>query len=420
MGTFFDLHRHDMFSLFDGFGKPSELAKIAKDLGYRALGISNHGSISGLVKHWQACIENDIKPILGCEIYFQPKFNKENPQRKSYHLNLFCKNIEGYKNLCHLMSIANMEQFYYKPITDFKMLQKYSEGLICTTACIASATSQAIVNDNVEMAEKILNKFKSIFGDDLYIEIQPYKIDKKGTQQKTDYVLMGLAKKHKVKCILTSDSHFGRKEDFDTYIKMHEIGKTTLDVRNTYSERYMPSEYEICERFAKIYKNKFKDPMGMAEKFVDNMKYIYDSVEMDILGQLELNMPEIEELKQTNKTSYQILKNLCAKGLKQKGKWNKEYKQRILYELDVIDYHGFCDYFLMVQDYVNWARNQNIAVGFGRGSACNCLVAYATDITDVDSIKYKLDFSRFMRKEKKKMPKQYWATLVNHANGCAL
>lgn len=400
MGNFFDLHRHDEHSFFDGFGKPQELAQIAKDLGYKALGISNHGNISGLIQHWLACEDVGIKPVLGCEVYFQPVFNKENPKRKSYHLNLFVKNLEGYKNLCHIMTEANTKQFYYKPIVDFKLLEKYSDGLICTTACIASATSQSILNNNTKMAIKLLKKFKSIYGSDLYVEIQPYKIDDKHTQEKTDYVLMGLAKELKIKCILTSDSHFGKKEDFDTYCKMHEIGKTTLDVKRTYGERYMPSEYEIAERFAKMYKNKFKNSMGMAEKLIDNMKEIYDKVEDNILEGCELNLPQIS----TGGDSYKILKQNIIKGLKKKGKYNKEYINRCKYELDVIHYHGFDDYFLMVQEYVNWAREQGIEVGAGRGSACNCLVAYALNITDVDSIKYNLDFSRFMRKDKKKMP----------------
>lgn len=399
MGIFFDLHRHDEHSLFDGFGKPSELVRIAVEKGYKALGISNHGTISGLVQHYNACKDAGIKPVMGCEVYFQPKYNKEAPQRKTYHLNLFVKNLQGYKNLCHIMSYANKEQFYYKPIVDFKLLQKYSEGFICTTACIASATSQAIINGNTDMAIKLLKKFKTIYGDDLYVEIQPYKIDNKGTQQKTDWVLMGLAHKLKIKCILTSDSHFGRKEDFDTYCKMHEIGKTTLNVKETYGERYMPTEYEIAERFAKTYKNKLKNSMGMAEKFIDNMEEIYNKVEDGILDELPLILPKLN-----NVDSKKKLKSEVAKGLKQKGRWNKQYKQRCLEELDVIFYHGFEDYFLIVQNYVNFARNQGIAIGKGRGSVCNCLVAYAIGITDVDSIRFNLDFSRFMRKDKKTLP----------------
>lgn len=398
MGNFWDIHRHDEYSLFDGFGKPEQLARHAKELGYRALGVSNHGSISGLIKHYKACNEVGIKPVMGCEIYFQPKFNKENPQRKSYHLNLFVKNLQGYKNLCHIMTEANTKQFYYKPIVDFKLLEKYSDGLICTTACIASATSQAILNGHRSTAERLLDKFKEIFKEDLYVEIQPYKIDAQGTQQRTDYELMGMAKRKKIKCILTSDSHFGSKEDFDTYCKMHEIGKTTLDVKRTYSERYMPTEYEITERFAKIYKKKFKRPMELAERFADNMKEIYNKVEDNILDGLELELPKISE------DGAKQLETLTKQGLKNRNKWNKEYWKRCKEELEVINYHGFADYFLIVRDYITWAKENGIETGKGRGSVCNCLVAYAVGITEVDSIKYNLDFSRFMRKEKKTLP----------------
>ena len=402
MGKFFDLHRHDETSFFDGFGKPIELAKCAKELGYTALGISNHGNITGLVQHWLACKEVGIKPVLGCEVYFQPKFNKQNPERKSYHLCLFVKNIQGYRNLCHILSEANAKQFYYKPIVDFGLLQKYSDGLICTTACIASATSQAIQNGNIKTAGRLLDKFKDIFGKDFYVEVQPYKIDKQATQQKVDYQLMQLARERKIKCILTSDSHYGSKEDFDTYCKMHEIGKTTLDVKNTYGERYMPSEYEIVERFAKMYKDKFKNSMQVAEMFVDNLGKLQESIEDDILEHSELILPKIETNGESSKT---VLRRMVQNGLKQKGKHkNKEYVERCKMELETIHFHGFDDYFLMVQDYVNWARQQGIAVGDGRGSACNCQVAWAIGITNVDSLKYKLDFSRFMRKDKKKLP----------------
>lgn len=398
MGNFFDLHRHTEYSLFDGFGKSINLAKHAKELGYKALGISDHGTISGLIKHYQACNEVGIKPVMGCEIYFQPKFNKENQQRKSYHLNLFVKNLQGYKNLCHIMTEANTKQFYYKPIVDFKLLEKYSDGLICTTACIASATSQAILNGHRSTAERLLDKFKEIFKDDLYVEIQPYKIDAQGTQQRTDYELMGMAKRKKIKCILTSDSHFGSKEDFDTYCKMHEIGKTTLDVKRTYGERYMPEEYEITERFANIYKKKFKRPMEMAERFADNMKEIYNKVEDNILDGLELELPKISD------DGAKQLETLTKQGLKKRNKWCKEYWKRCKEELEVINYHGFADYFLIVRDYITWAKENGIETGKGRGSVCNCLVAYAVGITEVDSIKYNLDFSRFMRKEKKALP----------------
>lgn len=403
MGQFFDLHRHDEFSFFDGFGKAYELAGYAKELGYDALGISNHGNISGLVKHWKACKEVGIKPILGCEAYFQPVYNKEIPKREKFHLCLFVKNYEGYKNLCRMLTEANKEQFYFTPTVDFKMLEKYSDGLICTTACIQGYLSQAMCSKAFKMAEKALERLIDIFDDDLYIEIQPYSIDDIGTQEQTNDDLIGLAKQFDVKCILTSDSHYGNREDFDTYCKMHEIAGHDLEwVKNTYSERYMPSETDIVERFVEMHEQDFPDCVyKVADEMLENMQMLKDSVDSEIFEKCELKLPKIKG----NQNSYDRLVELTKQGLKDRGKFTKSYVARAKKELDVIHYHGFEDYFLMVWEYVNWARKNGIEVGDGRGSACNCLIAYAIGITDVDSIYYKLDFSRFMRKEKKKMPR---------------
>lgn len=399
MGNFFDLHRHDEFSEFDGFGKPSELARIAKDLGYKALGISNHGNTSGLVEHYYSCKDVGIKPVMGVEAYFQPKFSKE---KNRYHLCLFAKNIEGYKNINKMLSEANINKFYYKPVVDFELLEEYSEGVICSTACIISPFAQSILNKRYDIAERLLKKFKQIFGNDLYVEIQPYKVDEEESQEVVNCEMIGLAKENKIKCILTSDSHFGKKEDFPTYIKMHEIGKTTLDVKNTYGERYMPTEDEIIERFVEMHDVDFEYAQKIAESMVKNMKEIYDKVDDEILEKLELHLPKISD--DPDHDPHKELIAMVKNGLKRMGKYNKEYLDRCKKEIEVIHYHGFEDYFLMVQDYVNWARENGIEVGPGRGSACNCLVACAIGITTVDSIKFGLDFSRFMRKDKKKLP----------------
>lgn len=398
---YFDLHRHDEYSTFDGFGKPVELAKRAKELGYKALGTSNHGNTSGLVQHWLACKEANIKPILGTEIYFQPVFNKKEPKRKKYHLCLFAKNLEGYRNLNRIVSEANINNFYYTGTVDFSILEKYHEGIICTSACIAGVVSQAIQAKNIDMAKKLLNKFVTIFGDDFYIEIQPFKIDDIGTQQKNDRVLMELSDELDIPCILTSDSHFCKKEDFDTYCKLHEIGKTKLDVKKTYSERYMPSGKEMRQRFLNIYSKLYgkEEATERANFYMRTLDKLQEKVEPDYMSQIKLELPKYD-----CSNSKVQLRKMTQEGLKKRGKYKKEYIERCIKELDVINYHGFNDYFLMVQDYVNYARQHNVIVGDGRGSACNCLVAYAIGITDVDSLEYKLDFSRFMRKEKKKLP----------------
>lgn len=393
---YFDLHRHDEKSSFDGFGKPKELAKRAKALGYTSLGLSNHGDMSGLVEHYFECKAVDIKPILGDEVYFQPKFKKV---RKSFHLCLFIKNIKGYKNLNRIVSYANRKQFYYKPIVDFKLLEKYSEGLICTSACVGGLLSQMIINDKFDAALRYAKKFVDIFGDDFYIEIQPYELTEEGLQEKANVGLLKIARKLNIKCILTSDSHFEKPEDFDTYLKMHEIGGH-LDFGATYTERYMPTEEEIKKRFIRMHKTDLEEVGRHARRMIKNLEEIDEKVDEEILELLELKLPVFEEGIDSKKLLHKNIKE----GLKKKGRYTKEHLKRCKEEYDVICYHGFEDYFLIVQDYVKWAKEQGIGVGPGRGSVCNSQVAYALDITTVDSLFFGLDFRRFLRKDKKKFP----------------
>lgn len=186
-----DLHRHDMFSRFDGFGKPIELAKLAKELGHTALSTSNHGNTNGLVQTYKACKEVGIKAILGVEGYFLPVYKE---QERGYHLCLFAKNLEGYRNL-NAIQTEGEKQKYYNPIWTFELLEKYHRGLICTTACVASYSSQCIAQGKLDKAEKYLKKLKKIFGDDLYIEIQPYKVSEEGLQEKINVAMIEFGKK---------------------------------------------------------------------------------------------------------------------------------------------------------------------------------------------------------------------------------
>lgn len=408
-----DLHRHDECSTFDGFGKPEELAALAKKLGHTSLGTSNHGNTNGLVRHYFACKEEGIKPILGCEGYFLPKYKT---QTRGYHLCLFAKNSQGYTNL-NTLQYEGEKQKHYNPIWDFDLLKQYHEGLICTSACVAGYLAQCIKNDKKKQAIKYLEKMVEIFGDDFYIEIQPYAISEEGLQEKVNVESIKLAKKFGIKCILTSDSHYGSKDDFDTYLKMHEIAKhNSMDISATYGERYMPTKKEIMMRFYKMHKGNFGNSVAksMAKEMVDNLQEIEYKVDENILDELELKLPQFDE----TKDSTELLREKIKTGLKKRGKWNKKYAERIKEEMKVIEYHGFQDYFLMVADYTNWAKEHGIMVGPGRGSGCNCLVNYALNITDVDPILFDLDFSRFLRIDKKKMPKPYWACSVNCANRC--
>lgn len=398
----FDLHRHDEYSTFDGFGKANELAKLAKELGHNALCTTNHGNTNGLIQTYQACKEVGIKPILGVEGYFLPKYVQ---QTRGFHLCLIAKNLKGYGNL-NRIQFDGEKQKYYNPIWDFKILKKYSEGLICTSACVASYLSQCIVKNKKENAIRFIKEMKSIFGDDFYIEIQPYKVSEKNLQEKINVMAMRLANKLNVKCILTSDSHRGRKEDFKTYMKMHEIaGHNFDDIEQTYCERYMPTQQELIDRFHEMHDDdfgNFNEAVTACCNMIKNLDEIEQKCENSYIDDLELKLPKIYN--EEGKTSFQVLLENTKRGLKERGKYNKEYISRCKEELEVIKFHGFEDYFLIVADYVNWAKEQGIAVGPGRGSVCNCLVAYALKITEVDSLNFNLDFRRFLRKDKKKFP----------------
>lgn len=395
----FDLHRHDEFSTFDGFGKASELAKLAKELGHTALSTTNHGNTNGLVRTYRACKDVGIKPILGVEGYFLPKYKE---QTRGYHLILLAKNLEGYANI-NRIQYEGEKQKYYNPIWTFELLEKYHEGVICTTACVASYFAQCIVKDKDNQAEKFLRKMKSIFGDDLYVEVQPYSISEKGLQEKVNVHSIKLASKVGVKCVLTSDSHRGRKEDLDTYMKMHQIaGHNSMDIEATYADRYMPTAKELRMRFVKMHRDDFASIKSMSRAMMRNLEEIEEKCEPDYLDKLPLKLPKLHI--GGDLSSYDILVRKVKEGLKKRGKYNKQYIKRCKEELDVIKYHGFEDYFLIVADYTVWAKDRGICVGPGRGSVCNCLVAYALAITEVDSIHFGLDFRRFMRYDKTAYP----------------
>ena len=401
MGKEFDLHRHDEYSTFDGYGKPEELAKIAKELGYNSLCTTNHGNTNGLVQTYKACKDNGLKAILGVEGYFLPKYV---PQTRGFHLILIAKNLVGYGNMNRIQYEGDMQK-YYNPIWDFSILEEHSEGLICTSACVAGYLGQCIKSDNLDKAKKYLKRLQSIFGDDFYIEIQPYNVDEEkegiNLQRYINIKSIELAEELCIKCILTSDSHRGRKEDWESYLKMHEVAGHNLDhIEDTYKERYMPVPGDLKKRFYKMHKADFGEvrTKKLAMQMVKNLEEIEDKCELNYLDQLEEKLPVLYD------NSYKVLVEHVKQGLKDRGKYNKKYIDRAKEELDVIKFHHFEDYFLMVEDYVNWAKDHGIAVGPGRGSACNSIICYALKITEVDSIYFNLEFRRFLMKERHKMP----------------
>ena len=391
------IHLHSEFSTFDGFNKAREWAETAKNLGYTAIGITDHGNTNVSVQHYLACKDFGIKPIIGVEGYFLPKYKE---QERGFHLILLAKNHKGYRNINEIQ-YEGEKQKYYNPIWTFELLEKYHEGVICSTACVAGYLAQMIKENKIDTAKKYLLKLKKIFKDDVYIEIQPYTISEKGLQEKINKKAIELAKELNMKCILTSDAHRCRKEDFETYLKMHEIAGHNLDeISKTYKERYLPSISEIKSRFEKMHKKDFsnRELCKLSNWMIDNLQEIEDKVEEDIFCNLAQTLPRL------SKDPIASIKKKIKTFLQSKNKWNEKYIARVNQELKVIETLGFGDYFLMVADYVNWAKENGIAVGPGRGSACNCEVAYCLGITEVDSLLFNLDFRRFLREDKKKMP----------------
>lgn len=395
---YFEMHKHSMFSMFDGFDKIKNIVAYAKELGHSAIGLSDHGNACGIIQLYLECKAQDIKPVMGVEAYFMPKF-KEGANK--YHLGLYATNAEGYANLCRIISEANENNFYRTMTVDFPLLEKYNEGIICTSACIGGYIPKALEKDNIKLAYKAADKFTEIFGDNFYIEIQPIKIDDKGTQERVNEGLMDLADELGIKCILTTDSHFTKKEDFDSYMVMHKLGKigsnkgegfTLEHVEQTYKERYMHSEEEIKGKFKRMHPNRKVKPL------LDAMSEIYDKIEMDL--DFSGSIPTCDDYEDNEKE----LKRVCKERLKETGRWNKQYIDRCKYEVDVIKSHNLCDYFLIVREYVKWAKDEGIYVGPGRGSCGGSLVTELLEITEIDPIVVGTDFDRFLRKDKKKMP----------------
>ena len=388
MKRFFETHRHSEYSLFDGMGKIKASVARAKELGYTAFGISDHGTISGIIEHYNVCKENGINPICGVEGYFQPSFSQTKPR---YHLCLYAKNLQGYKNLCKLLSLANRDNFYYVANITWDLLKEYHEGLICTSACVAGAVSQLIIRGHVDKAENTINKFKDIFGDDYYIEVMPYKIDDQGTQERVDRELIKLAKKTKTKIIITTDSHFVNKEDFDTHKKMFEMqGK---DMGDTYKQRYMPSEEQMIRKCIHMgYKQ------AEINEWLDNLQEISSKCKLEI--KFESTIPRLS----WDKDSKEVLKELTIEGAKKKKKFTDDYKQQIKHELKVINTLGFEDYFLLVHDFIQEMKRKKIIVMPGRGSVCGSVVAYTLGITNVDPLFMGTNFDRFLRVDKVKTP----------------
>ena len=391
--AFAHLHVHSEYSLLDGACRIKNLAKAAKEMGQTALAITDHGVMYGAVDFYRACKKEGVKPVIGCEVYVAPRSRFDN-DREYYHMVLLCENNTGYQNLIKLVSLGFTEGFYSKPRIDDSLLEKYHEGLICLSACLAGELPQMLLRGDYNGAKKKALYYQNLFGKDNYfIELQNHGIDE---QQRTNPDLIRIADEIGAKLVCTNDSHYIRKEDANTHgiLLCIQTGKTINDedkMEFRTDEFYLKSEDEMRALFP-----------SRPDAF-DNTQQIADrcNIEFDFAHR---KLPHYDFPDGVD--HYQYFRDECYKGLyKHYGQSpDKELIDRLEYELYTIHDMGFVDYYLIVNDFVQYAKSRGIPVGPGRGSGAGSLCAYCIGITDVDPIKYDLLFERFLNPERVSMP----------------
>lgn len=394
--SFVHLHTHTAYSLLDGEGTIKNLVDKAKELGQNSLAITDHGNMFGVIDFYEYAKEQGIKPILGCEVYVaaRTRYDKVHEyDAQSYHLILLAENDEGYHNLMKIVSIGYTEGFYYRPRIDMEILSKYNKGIIALSACMAGIPARHILSDNYEEAKRRAEEFIDIFGRDRYfIELQDHGIME---QQKINRGLIALSKELDLKMVATNDIHYVRKEDakYQDVLMCLQMGKTLQDddrMKMSTDQLYLKSEEEMKELFPHL------------PEAIENTQMIADRCNVDIeFGKLHLPKFDVPE----GYTSSQYLRKLAEDGLSERyPDCDESIKERLEYELSTIEQMGYVDYFLIVWDFIRYARENGIMVGPGRGSAAGSVVSYCLHITNVDPIKYGLIFERFLNPERVSMP----------------
>lgn len=409
MKDFVHLHLHTEFSLLDGLARISKLVDITKERGWKAVAITDHGNMYGVIKMYEACIKAGIKPIIGCEFYICPnRFNKTD-RKETCHLILIAKNNKGYSNLLKLNSIAFTEGFYGKPRIDFKCLEEHSEGLICLSACLAGNIPRLIVQRRFDEAEELALWFKSIFKDDYYFEIQDHGIPE---EREVLVKLAEMSKKLDIPLVATNDVHYLNKEDSELQdvlmcVQMHKTIDDPDRMKFSTNEFYYKTREEMEEVF-----QGFEDALDRTIEIADKCdvvlktKSLGEIYSVDGRYKLAQNKNYIPVyIPDTGESAFDFLKRISYEGLHRNySEVTQELIDRIEEELTIIKEQGFVEYFLIVWDYINFARQHDIPVGPGRGSGAGSLVAYCSGITEVDPIKYQLFFERFINKERVSMP----------------
>ena len=393
---FCHLHTHTEYSLLDGAARISELILRAKEYGMKHLAITDHGAMYGVVEFYKEAKKQGINPVIGCEVYVasRTRFDKTHEYDSKYsHLILLAENTVGYKNLIKIVSCGFTEGFYYKPRVDFELLKEHHEGLIVLSACLAGEIPGLLMNDNYDGAKAVAQKYIDVFGKDNYfIEIQDHGIRE---QKMINPLLIKLAKELGVGIVATNDVHYVKREDAEAQdvLMCIQMDRTVDDpdrMKFETDQFYLKSPQEMEELFAYI-----PEALENTVKIASRCHVDFDFKTRHLPSYA---VPD-------GKDAYEYLRELCFSGL------NKRYKdpgeelfQRLEYELNVIKTMGFVDYFLIVWDFIHFARNNDVMVGPGRGSAAGSLVSYTLEITSIDPIKYNLIFERFLNPERISMP----------------
>lgn len=395
--SFANLHGHSHYSMLDGFGSPKDIVLRAKELDYPAVALTDHGVTYGLIELYREGKANGVKPLLGCELYIAPRtrFDKDpKVDTHPFHLTVLAKNNVGYRNLLLLSTKAHLEGFYYKPRVDYGLLKAHSEGLIAMSGCLAANLPRAILSEDEQEIDRVIKLHLDIFSaENYFLEIQDHPlIESQGIVNKK---IKELSKKYKIPMVLTNDSHYPRPQDSDA----HDILLCIQTQTNVNDENRMKYTGDFSIRDIDDLKQAAKEFPGA----IENTLKIAEMCEVDFAFGTNL-IPSFPTPQNENPHNY--LRKLCDEGLKNRlgNKIPKEYEDRLNFELKVVHDMGFDTYFLIVWDFVKYAKDNKIVVGPGRGSAAGSIIAWSLNITDLDPIKYGLFFERFLNPERVSMP----------------
>ena len=393
---FVHLHLHTEYSLLDGACRIRDLMARVKEVGQEAVAITDHGVMYGVIDFYRAAKAAGIKPVIGCEVYVAPRtrFDKVHAlDREAYHLILLCKDETGYRNLSYMVSRGFVEGFYNRPRVDMDLLREHHEGLICLSACLAGRVAQNLHHDDYAAAKQAALEYAEIFGEgNFYLELQDQSLPE---ERKVNDGLRRIARETGLPMVVTNDAHYLRREDakMQDVLMCVQMGKTVDDpdrMRFGSEEYYVKSEEEMRALFPDL-QEAYDNTVRIAERC--NVEFTFGKYHLP-----EFKLPE-------GVTSLSYLTELCNQGFDELyGAAHPEYRKQLEYEIDMIDKMGFTDYFLIVWDFVRFAKSAGIPVGPGRGSAAGSMVTYTLHITEIDPMKYGLFFERFLNPERVTMP----------------